>query len=213
MGAMSRYSPESGSQRVIEWAVSARTMAEEVESGDLHIVAPHALGVLLAVVDGLGHGAEAAVAARTAAEVLQQHPQESLTALVQRCHSALRKTRGVVMSLAAFDTETWLMTWLGIGNVVGTLFRADTARKPSYESLLLRGGVIGYQIPALRPVVLPVLPNDILVFATDGVRDEFGSYLPQEATMQDRADAIIGRLAKDSDDALVLVARYVGARA
>jgi hypothetical protein len=181
----------------------------ELESGDLHVVVPFAHGVLVAVVDGLGHGAEAAVAARTAAATLQHHAADPLTTLVQRCHTDLRKTRGAVLSVASFDAESQLMTWLGVGNVEGVLFRADPGARPPRESLLLRGGVVGYQLPTLRPAVLPIFPNDTLIFATDGISGAFSSDPPRR-TPQDAADGIVARFAKETDDALALVARYVG---
>ena len=46
------------------------------------------------------------------------------------------------------------MTWLGVGNVDGFLLRADNQTKPAHESLFLRGGVVGYQLPSLRPSTL-----------------------------------------------------------
>src|SRR5437773_929428 len=98
----------SGDQTVIAAAISeiARnilTLPGETESGDLHLVKSVGSGVLAAVVDGLGHGAEAASAARAAVAVLERHAGESPLPLLQRCHRALIGTRGVVLSLAFFD--------------------------------------------------------------------------------------------------------------
>ncbi len=49
---------------LIDWGVATLMLAGERESGDLHLVKPVGTGVLVSVVDGLGHGAEAAAAAR-----------------------------------------------------------------------------------------------------------------------------------------------------
>ena len=64
------------------------------------------------------------------------------------------------------------MTWLGVGNVEGVLIRADTRATPAAESVLLRGGVVGYQLPALQASVVPVSRGDLLILATDGIRKE-----------------------------------------
>src|SRR5260370_23541123 len=88
----------------IDWGVAARALPGESESGDRHLVQPIPNGVLLAAVDGLGHGAEAAAAARTAVDLLARYAHESLVSLVNRCHQGLLNTRGVVMSLAALNT-------------------------------------------------------------------------------------------------------------
>ena len=88
---------------VVDWAVASRAYPDQVESGDRHLVAPFRAGVLLAAVDGLGHGSEAALAACTALEVLEAHRAEPVVELVRRCHKALAATRGAVMSLASVD--------------------------------------------------------------------------------------------------------------
>jgi serine phosphatase RsbU (regulator of sigma subunit) len=35
--------------------------------------------------------------------------------------------------------------------------------------VLLRSGVVGYQLPTLRASTLPIAPGDLLIFATDGI--------------------------------------------
>ena len=71
----------------------------ERESGDRPVVQPFPDGVLVAVVDGLGHGKEAATAARMSTGVLARCAAETPTVLVRRCHQALGATRGVVLSV------------------------------------------------------------------------------------------------------------------
>ena len=51
---------------LIDWGVAARPLEGQAVSGDLHLVKPLDDGVLLAVVDGVGHGGEAVAAARAA---------------------------------------------------------------------------------------------------------------------------------------------------
>src|SRR5206468_11760132 len=94
----------------IEWG-SAGSALEGGQSGDVHVVAPLPNGALVAVIDGLGHGAEAAAVAHVAARILQANAAEPVLALVQRCHEDLRKTRGVVMSLASFNAKDSSVTW------------------------------------------------------------------------------------------------------
>jgi serine/threonine protein phosphatase PrpC len=193
---------------VIECGSAAAAL--EGESGDVHVVAAFPHGALVAVIDGLGHGPEAAAAARAAASILETHAGEPVTALVERCHEALRKTRGAVMSLASFDArDDASITWTGVGNVEGFLQRADRARPR--EAIALRGGIVGYHLPTLRAETLAVSPGDTLVMATDGIRSEFSAALAMEGSPQEMADAIFDRYARGSDDALVVVARYLGA--
>jgi phosphoserine phosphatase RsbX len=196
--------------RLLDWGVASRALAGQVESGDLHFVRPVGRAVLVCVVDGLGHGTEAAVAARKAVAALERHAAESLLPLVERCHKTLVGTRGVVMSVASFDGVAGSMTWIGVGNVEGVLVYGDGARRPPRASLVTRGGVLGSDLPRLRADVVGVAPGDTLIFATDGVGRGFIDGLSVEGSPQQLADHILARFGKSTDDALVLVARYLG---
>ena len=195
---------------LIDWGVATLTLPGERESGDLHLVKPVRAGVLVSVVDGLGHGAAAAAAARAAVAALNRHAQESVLPLLQRCHQALAGTRGAVVSVALFDRADGSMTWLGVGNVEGVLLYADAGGRRGRERLVTRGGIVGSELPPLRAEVLAVAPGDTLVLATDGIQSGFADELTVDAPPQQLADQILARSGKRTDDALVLVARYVG---
>ena len=201
---------EAVNTNLLEFGVATLTLPGESESGDEYLVKYYKSGVLVAVVDGLGHGSEAAGAARLAVRTLRQHAGETAISLVKQCHAALPGTRGVVMSLACFSSSDDTMTWVGVGNVEGLLMRADPRAAPNHESLLLRGGVIGGTMSALRATVLPISRGDTLVFATDGVGHDFTEAVSLDDSPQAVADRVMKTHGKDTDDALVLVARYVG---
>jgi len=97
-----------------------------------------------------------------------------------------------------------------VGNVEGRLLRANPHADPPQESLLLRGGVVGGDLPVPYASIVPVWPGDTLVFTTDGVRSNFAEGLTVSEPPQRSADRILGQYGKHTDDALVLVARYVG---
>lgn len=83
-----------------EWGVSSLTHRNEAVSGDQYLVSVCSEGVLVAVIDALGHGEQAYRAAALAARTLTQYAYEIPTALVQRCHAELRPTRGAALGLA-----------------------------------------------------------------------------------------------------------------
>ena len=195
---------------LIEWGVAVQPLEGEAESGDQYVVRPLPKGVLVAAVDGLGHGPEAAAAARSAVVTLEGYAHEPVISLVKRCHERLMRTRGVVMSLASFNALDNTMTWLGVGNVEGALLRADGTASPARESILLRGGVVGYQLPALHAAILPVAQGDVLILATDGIRGGFVEDVTLSDPPQRIAEQILARRGGGTDDALVLVARYLG---
>jgi hypothetical protein len=185
-------------------------MPGEVVSGDVPLVQPFPHGALVAALDGLGHGADAAAAAQIAAATLQAHAHESVLPLVRRCHAAMRDTRGVVLTLASFNALDGTMTWVGVGNVEGVLLHADDATGLTKDYVLLHGGVVGLQLPPLRGFVIAVSPGDTLVLATDGIRPGFAEGLPIADPPQQLADRILARDFRGTDDALVVVARYRG---
>lgn len=195
----------------VEWSSAAATMPGEAESGDRCWAGAVANGMMFAVVDGLGHGRAAAAASDIAIATLEQHAGKPLAQLLRRCHESLRGTRGVAMSLAAFNTEDAMLTWIGVGNVEGTLLRRN-AGLPSGK-LLLRSGVVGIHLPVLREGELAVKPGDILTMATDGVTTDEGPLrVSMDRRIESMAHGMLARGCKGTDDALVLVARYRSAR-
>lgn len=193
------------SEQLIEWGVAGRALPGETVSGDLHLVRPIADGVLLAVVDGLGHGKEATAASVTAIDIVENHAEEPLVPLFLRCHAALSKTRGVVMTVASLHFSDDRLTWLGVGNVEAVLMREGRS-----ERVLLRSGLVGYQLPELRANMTPIAPGDMLIFATDGINAGFTDGLIVHDPPQQIADRILRQHYRGIDDALVLVVRYVG---
>jgi phosphoserine phosphatase RsbX len=196
--------------KLLDCGIAQRAMPGQAVSGDLHLVQPFPHGVLVAVVDGLGHGEEAAVAAQAAMAALVPRADHSALVLMKHCHEALHGTRGAALTLASFNELDGTVTWLGVGNVDGVVLRAQPQAAPTRDYVLLHGGVVGLQLPPLRAFILPVAPGDTLIMATDGVRPGFAEGLPLKEPPQQLADRILARDGKGTDDALVLVARYLG---
>ena len=192
----------------IEWSTAAATMPGETESGDRHWAGAVAHGMTFAVMDGLGHGRAAAAASDIAIATLERHVGDPLIELLRHCHESLRGTRGVAMSLAEFNTENATLTWIGVGNVEGTLQHRDVGM-PS-DKLLLRNGVVGIHLPFLRAGELAVQSGDILTMATDGVTAERPLHVAMDGHIESMAGGILASACKGTDDALVLVARYRG---
>lgn len=191
------------------WSVAGRPFPGEHESGDGHLVAETTNGWLLAVVDGLGHGPQAAEARKAFITALRHHAEEPPTELFRLCDTALRSTRGCVGSVVAIDRSEGLLSWLGVGNVEGVVLRMTGNGKAfSSEYITSRGGIVGYRLPELLPSSLRLADNDILVLATDGITGNFLDWLDPAQSTDLLADAILNHCAKSTDDALVLVARW-----
>jgi negative regulator of sigma-B (phosphoserine phosphatase) len=197
---------------LVEYGVARFVLPGQVESGDHHLVHCRNDGILIAAIDGIGHGEEAAAAAKAAVSILKAGADEPVLSLVQRCHDGLRATRGVVLSIATIEIGHGMMTWIGVGNVQGVLVRSGAKNGTGHEALLLRGGVVGSQLPALQAAVLPIAKGDTLVFVTDGIRGEFAENLSSLESPQRAADKILKQHCRGNDDALVLTVRLIGVR-
>jgi len=195
---------------LLQLGVAVRILAGQTVLGDLHLVQPFDQGCLVSVVDGLGHGEEAARAARQAVAILTNNATASVLSLIRECHDALRDTRGVVMSVASFSHAEQTMTWAGVGNVEGVLLRKEVTASPARELLLSRGGMVGRHLPPLAASVIAVSPGDTLIFATDGVRGAFWQDIHPEEQPQKMAERILASHGRETDDALVVAARYMG---
>jgi phosphoserine phosphatase RsbX len=201
---------QGGADGWIAWAAACRPSPGQKISGDVHVAAPFRGGMLVGVIDGLGHGHDARAAATAARDALAAAPSDAIDLLMTRCHEALRRMRGAVLSLASFDFTARRMTWLGVGNVEGVLLRRGAGGAVTRERLLTKGGVIGQTLPALRPTSLEVGEGDIMVFASDGIRATFADTLRPGGAVPDIADQLLATQATGMDDALVLCARVIG---
>ena len=197
------------SAAAVEWACSARPVPGEQVCGDRAVVHRDGQVAVAAAVDGLGHGPEAAIAAERALDAIAEGPHDDLVGLVARCHEALASTRGAALSLASVQRGS--ATWIGVGNVEGRIVRA-TRERARDQSLLLAAGVVGYDLPPLRPSSVELARGDLLVMATDGIDPAFADSLDTTGSCSAIAARILERHARPRDDALVLVARYMGDR-
>jgi phosphoserine phosphatase RsbX len=191
------------------WAVCERPMPGESVNGDTYVVATRGGRVLVAVIDGLGHGPGAAEAATVARETIEENAAEPLEPLLVLCHRALRRTRGATMTLAGIDSAGGTLEWVGVGNVEGAVLRRR-ADGISVDSVFNYPGVVGYRLPKVQVRRVELAVGDLLVLATDGVSPQF---LAEPVALRD-VEPLAARILEDhgrtSDDALVLVGRYEG---
>lgn len=191
----------------LDYGVAGAALEGEDRSGDLAVFAPTSRGGLACLIDGLGHGAPAADAAEAAAGVIRHHAEAPPQDLLDRCHAALKDTRGAVMTLAWFDVSAAELMWTGVGNVDARLWHPSAGGR--HDVALVFGGVVGYQVPRVRPATLSLAPGDTLVMATDGIDPRFAASLDGGGPAQTVAERIFLAYGKGTDDALVIVIRYL----
>ena len=201
---------DRGQRRFVDWGIAARPVAGEAESGDRALVVVTADGALVAAIDGLGHGREAARAAAPAVDTLRAFADEPPAALAERCHRALRHSRGAALSIARFCVRDDTVTWVGVGNVEGRLLHSEGSGTVSVESLIPARGIAGDDLPQLDDATLPIHRGDVVLLATDGIDASFADSLRPHGTAEELAARILAEHSKPQDDALVVAARYLG---
>ena len=194
---------------LLEWCVAGRALPGEEHSGDDALVLVDGRRALVAAIDGVGHGPLAREAARAAVAALGQEPWDDVVASTRRCHAALRATRGAAVGLAAFG-GAGTVTWLGVGNISGRLVTGGGLSAPAGRLLASLSGVAGDDdLPALRPATIPVRRGDVLILVTDGIDGAFADDVVVTGTCEEIAGHVLRDFARATDDALVVVARYL----
>jgi len=162
--------------------------------------------VLVAVIDGLGAGEQAAKASSRAVDCIEHHLNMPLTALVTQCHQAVQGTRGVVMTVMRIDFEAQQVSFVGVGNV-GVRARSAVQAQP-----LSRNGIVGFRLPVLREFSYNYTPGDLFVLFSDGISNQLVlddrrvSPLDFRDDPQGLAEAIATHYGKTDDDVTVVVA-------
>jgi hypothetical protein len=162
--------------------------------------------LVVGVADGLGHGPEARLAADLAVEALSAHAHLSPEALLARCDTQLRGTRGAALGVVRWERRGGRLEHACLGNITTLLCRPGQV-----EPLPCTPGALGLpsRTPRASPYTSQLLPGGLLVLHTDG--------LSTRTTVEDLvllrrhplvvAHALLRRYGKEHDDALVLVAR------
>ena len=192
----------------IESGSYVRPCDGETLSGDSALVTSAHGGVLVAVIDALGHGAEAhrlsASLSKTLSGWLTGEPSPSPEMALGVLHDCARGTRGAVASVAWLDMGTLEGSVAGIGNVRCRLFGTVT------RSVEFGDGVLGHRMRSPRSVSLALRPADVVLLFSDGVTGRFraGDYpsLPLDPAPA-IAFNIVQRFSRGTDDASCAVMR------
>jgi anti-sigma regulatory factor (Ser/Thr protein kinase) len=187
----------------VQVAVASRPAAGATANGDAWLVRDYDGRLLIALVDGLGHGEEAAQVAQKAIAYVEQHHRRSLTEVMQGCHETLQGTRGAVLGLALLDPRAGTFTYAGIGNTGVRVTGQGTVRPISLS------GIVGYTMRRVREETFPCAPGDLIVMYTDGISERFdlSALLPQTPDLRALAETIVQNYGRENDDATVIATR------
>src|SRR5262249_10717237 len=79
-------------------------------------------------------------------------------------HDALRSTRGAAVAVAHIDCESGVITFAGVGNIMGTVL-ADTGRR----NMVSHNGTLGHAARTFSDFTYPWTSTPLVVLNSDGL--------------------------------------------
>ncbi len=208
----------------LDIGVATRPLLGMSVNGDGFVVKHWQDHALIGVIDGLGHGQFAHLAAEMARQYVETHADQSLDALFRGTARACLATRGVVMALARFeflenytssgdlaDSNDVLLTpapkprffYASIGNIEVRLLGSS---EPVFFNL--RRGVVGSNTPNVVVTEHSWKKDNILIIHSDGLTTRWHPKnfpnLPLSPASE-LAQELLNSLSKQDDDATVIV--------
>jgi anti-sigma regulatory factor (Ser/Thr protein kinase) len=159
----------------------------------------------LLVVDGLGHGPEAAEAAVEAVRLFHRYNGHTITELIDYIHGGLRGTRGAAVSIARFDPVAKNINFAGIGNVAGVMITAGETKR-----MVSMAGTAGFNTRKIRAFDY-AFERGLIILHSDGLASSWtiDRYPNLAALHPSLIAAILYRdFTRVRDDATVLVAKW-----
>ncbi len=155
------------------------------------------------LVDGLGHGPEAAEAADAAMTAFPQLASSPPDIALVALDPSLRETRGAALSLVTIDEETGAVRFSGVGNVDGRIL-TDGAT----QYLVPQNGIVGHGMPTLRSIGGTWPAGARLVLHSDGIlsrwrMDAYPGLRPKHPALL--AGVLYRDFGRKQDDVTVLV--------
>jgi anti-sigma regulatory factor (Ser/Thr protein kinase) len=193
------------SEEARRYGIWSRPYPGERISGDAYMIRTVGSATLIALIDGLGHGAGARVAADAALDSLEDWTGEPLEEVLQAAHDALRSTRGAAIGTAIIEHEAARFHYAGVGNVAARVFNAPERIAP-----IPTNGTLGAQLGRLRVWTHPWSEGATLVMSSDGISESWDIELYPgliNRSPQLLAGVLMRDFGRDTDDATVLVAR------
>jgi anti-sigma regulatory factor (Ser/Thr protein kinase) len=191
----------------VEFSAISVPAPGETECGDAWQLQINDNNLAAVVVDGLGHGPLAAIAAAEALAVFGDGQFDAPARYFESAQAPLSTTRGAAIAFAQVDLCKQDLAYMGVGNIAGSLIGIGANKSRSLPS---HNGIVGLPVRKLQQFDFQWQDGDLLIMHSDGLNTRWKlADFPGIA----RADtaviaALLYREAKrGNDDATVLVAR------
>jgi hypothetical protein len=185
--------------------VFCKPITGEVESGDAWRVSLDAGSSRFFVVDGLGHGPTAAIAANAAGEAFARYAHYAPQQFMETAHRELAGTRGAAAALLQVDSASGDASYAGIGNISACIVGGGTQK-----GMVSHNGTLGVATRKVQAFAYAWQPGSVLIMHSDGIRtrwslDDYPGLITRHPSV---IAAVIARdFSRGNDDTTILVAR------
>jgi len=162
-------------------------------------------GPTIMLVDGSGHGVEAARAAETAVRTFSENADAACEVVVERIHRALAPTRGGAVAVTRIDAAAGVVRFVGVGNISAVLVNAGKARH-----MVSHNGTAGHVAPRIREFTYDFTGEPMVILHSDGLTSRW-NLAAYPGLAGEHPSLVAGVLLRDHrrgrDDAAVVVMR------
>ncbi len=179
----------------------------ETACGDAWTMATHPDGATFLVVDGLGHGPDAARAAAVAVETLNRSPDHSAIRILDAAHARMRATRGAALAVMRHERASGELAFAGVGNISATIVEGGARR-----AMVSHNGIVGHNIHKSQEFRYAWPRGAPLIAHSDGLATQWDlAAFPGIAGHHPSivAAALFGAHTRHRDDVVVMVARRI----
>lgn len=186
-------------------ATENRPIWSECHSGDALVVRHCSNKLLLAVIDGTGHGEVAHQVSNRLATYLNNMPLMEPTRILEELHEYIKPSIGASVGVALINTEQVTMEFAGVGNISAYVLSQNDV------SFVSNDGVIGGQYRRCTSHKTTLKAGDLIVIHSDGIQSRFYTQYQQGQKQQSAGvflTYIFKYFAKEHDDASCIVYRF-----
>lgn len=194
----------------IDYFYSIRPCLGERVSGDIAIVEQREQLLFIAIIDALGHGANAHLVACEAKDYLQKFWHDDVCHTMVQLHEKLKGSLGAAVGLAVLNLETNQLSYTGVGNTVIRILRQQN-QKDCSQRLYSAEGIVGAHIRHPVAQTIQVRQSDLILLYTDGIKEHLSLqeypliFADDVMTISKKLVRLFG---KNHDDATCIALKY-----
>jgi len=153
-------------KELVEFGTLQACAPLEIICGDGYFVKRTLSGMQIFMGDGLGHGKGASEAVEAALASFRECRDSDPSDILRYIHNEIKKTRGVVITIACLDFKLKEWKICGIGNISTRLYTGLECKNYTPYN-----GIVGHNIPrTLNSSVMPLERYQTIIMHSDGLR-------------------------------------------